>query len=199
LENGPEETSDLSYFEPFDACRLLRNENFITSNAWVARTSALKPWMLVDPEIVVFEDYFLLMCLMTTSKFVFSYEATCCFYHRKAMNDNVSITHKNEWEKAIKRVNSIFKECDFMNIAMIKSFILELDSIKREMKTRFEETRMLRVGNSARSIEASRMDDNGKLIRNGRKIKKLIKYILPYGFVRFYQIYIHRQSGKEKL
>jgi hypothetical protein len=63
--------------------------------------------MLRDPELVVSEDLFLLMCLLTTSRFIFSYEATCGFYLRKSKQDNATFMDDNVWLADVERTKTL--------------------------------------------------------------------------------------------
>ena len=157
------EIAELAYFDTMDMSRLLHNENFITSNSWVARTSAIETWMLADPNLTYFEDFFLLLCLLTTSTFIFSYEATCCFYLRDSKQDNSLFLDRNEWLKAQKRIHFLLRGC---------SFPLHLSTAA---PVPISETLKVMKGLESKPREIS------------RRIRKYIKYILPYGLVRFYQ------------
>ncbi|MET4608592.1 hypothetical protein ABIB90_008098 [Bradyrhizobium sp. JR4.1] len=84
-----EERRRLRFLEAFDARKMLQFENFIQSNAWLARRSALTPETLQDPELVVAEDVYLYLTLMLKGPFVCSWKPTAEWNWRSTMRDNV--------------------------------------------------------------------------------------------------------------
>ncbi len=102
----PAEPSELMYFEPFDLGRLVTLDNFITSNAFVARGSLLND-LGNDPQLPLLEDLFLLLFLCRKTNFVFSYEATCEFCWRGQKNDNSVLMNRQNWEAARKRIEKL--------------------------------------------------------------------------------------------
>jgi hypothetical protein len=102
----PAEPSELMYFEPFDLGRLVTLDNFITSNAFVARGSLLND-LGNDPQLPLLEDLFLLLFLCRKTNFVFSYEATCEFCWRGQKNDNSVLMNRQNWDAARKRIEKL--------------------------------------------------------------------------------------------
>jgi len=102
----PAEPAELTYFEPFDRGRLVSLDNFITSNAFVARTSLLKD-LWDDPHLPLLEDLFLLLFLCRTTNFVFSYEASSEFRWRGHKTDNSIWIDRQNWAAASERVKSL--------------------------------------------------------------------------------------------
>src|SRR4029077_11085692 len=92
----PSEPAELMYFEPFDLGRLVALDNFITSNAFVARTSLLKD-LSDDPLLPFLEDLFLLLFLSRKTNFIFTYEATCEFRWRASKADNSVWIDRQNW------------------------------------------------------------------------------------------------------
>jgi hypothetical protein len=102
----PAEPSELMYFEPFDLGRLVTLDNFITSNAFVARGSLLND-LGNDPQLPLLEDLFLLLFLCRKTNFVFSYEATCEFCWRGQKTDNSVLMNRQNWDAARKRIEKL--------------------------------------------------------------------------------------------
>jgi hypothetical protein len=102
----PFEPAELTYFEPFDLNRLVALNNFITSNAFIARSSLLKD-LGHDPQLPLLEDLFLLLHLCRKATFVFSYEATCEFYWRHERDDNTVLLEEPGWLSARERIKNI--------------------------------------------------------------------------------------------
>jgi len=84
-----EECRSLAFLDEYDRNRLLRGENFITSNSFLARSSALKSFCREDAGLVVLEDLWLLICLSRHGHFIPSWRATSEFYQR-VRGDNIS-------------------------------------------------------------------------------------------------------------
>jgi Glycosyltransferase like family 2 len=108
----PAEPAALTYFEPFDRGRLVSLDNFITSNAFVARTSLLKD-LWDDPHLPLLEDLFLLLFLCRKTNFVFSYEATCEFRWRGHKTDNSIWFDRQSWTAANERIKNLLWKQNF--------------------------------------------------------------------------------------
>ncbi len=78
----------LRFMDDFSAERMTRLDNFINSNAWLARRSALTPDILQDPELQVGEDVYLYLMLMRQGAFAFVPVATADWYWRSKSQDN---------------------------------------------------------------------------------------------------------------
>lgn len=102
----PSEPAELAYFQPFDLNRLVALDNFITSNAFIARSYLLKD-LGHDPQLPLLEDLFLLLHLCRKTDFVFSYEATCEFYWAHTRQDNTAFLDQQEWVNARRRIKDI--------------------------------------------------------------------------------------------
>lgn len=84
-----EERRRLRFLEAFDARKMLQFDNFIQSNAWLARRSALTFEILQDPELIVAEDVYLYLTLLLKGPFVASWRPTAEWNWRSTMRDNV--------------------------------------------------------------------------------------------------------------
>ncbi len=82
------ELRELKFMERFDLIRLLRFENFVQSNAWIARSSCLDERTLVDPKLVVAEDMYLYAMLVRGGAFRLSPSPTAYWNWRSASLDN---------------------------------------------------------------------------------------------------------------
>ncbi|MBR1232029.1 glycosyltransferase [Bradyrhizobium sp. AUGA SZCCT0182] len=97
-----EERRQLRFLEPFDARKMLQFENFIQSNAWLARRAALTSDILLDPELIVAEDVYLYLTIMLKGPFVASWRPTAEWNWRSTMRDNVMFSPElwgHVWER----------------------------------------------------------------------------------------------------
>jgi len=108
----PSEPAELAYFEPFDLNRLVALDNFITSNAFLARSSLLKD-LGEDPRLPLLEDLFLLLYLCRKTAFVFSYEATAEFYWRQGKDDNSVLLDQPNWILSRDRIKDLLWKQSF--------------------------------------------------------------------------------------
>jgi hypothetical protein len=108
----PAEPAELTYFEPFDRGRLVALDNFITSNAFVARSSLLKD-LWDDPHLPLLEDLFLLLFLCRKTNFVFSYEASSEFRWRGHKKNNATWIDRQDWAAANERIKNLLWKQNF--------------------------------------------------------------------------------------
>ena len=78
----------LHFFEPFHKRRILRLENYIQSNAWLARKSVLEQRDVTDPKLIVSEDMLLYLIFLRSGDFLFSWRATAEWRWRSTSKDN---------------------------------------------------------------------------------------------------------------
>ncbi|MBN2751624.1 MAG: glycosyltransferase, partial [Rhodospirillaceae bacterium] len=78
----PGENRDLAFLEPFVPERIARN-NFIVSNAWLARRRLLDTFLLEDPELTTGEDFLLLLEMLERTDFTPSWVPSAEFYWRE--------------------------------------------------------------------------------------------------------------------
>lgn len=102
----PVEQSQLAYFEPFDLNRLVALDNFITSNAFIAKSYLLKD-LGEDPHLPVLEDLFLLLRLSQRTNCAFSFEATAEFSWRGDRGSDAVWLDRQTWISAAERINTI--------------------------------------------------------------------------------------------
>lgn len=82
------ENRQLIFLEQFNRERLLRFDNFVQSNAWLARSSILKARDLIDPKLVVVEDMYLYFLFLRSGDFLFSWRPTANWHWRSTSKDN---------------------------------------------------------------------------------------------------------------
>jgi glycosyltransferase involved in cell wall biosynthesis len=97
------ENRKLCFFDPFNMQRMLHLENFVVSNAWLARKAVLEHGILVDPRLIVAEDVYLYQLFLHHGNFLFSWRATANWHWRSSTKDNSTIyeTCKEECRKRI--------------------------------------------------------------------------------------------------
>jgi phosphoglycerol transferase len=78
----------LLFFEDFNLERMLRHDNFITSNSWLARRRVLTDILLEDPHMEVGEDCYFLLMVMANFKFAFSGTASSIWNWRSSTLNN---------------------------------------------------------------------------------------------------------------
>lgn len=132
----PIEPAELAYFEPFDLTRLVALDNFITSNAFVARTSLLKG-LWDEPGLDLLEDLFLLLFLCQRTNFVFSYQATCEFRRRADSKGSSDPADRSDWAAAADRIRALlFKESFPSTLRIGAPNLWQLQSRVKQLETR---------------------------------------------------------------
>ncbi|CCJ07931.1 glycosyltransferase [Methylocystis sp. SC2] len=88
----------LQCFDDFNLDRLLRFDNYIQSNTWLARTEVLTPAVLEDPELEVAEDLYFYLLLASRHRFLFSGTVSAIWNWRSKSADNSSIAiSQDQW------------------------------------------------------------------------------------------------------
>lgn len=82
------ENRKLRFFDPFNMQRMLHLENFVVSNAWLARRTVLKDEFFADPRLIVAEDVYLYQLFLQYGNFLFSWKATANWHWRSTSKDN---------------------------------------------------------------------------------------------------------------
>lgn len=100
-----EERSELAFLERYNLNRLLRLDNFIQSNAWIARRQPLQDVVREDPELEVGEDVMLYALLAQRGHAAFTGSATAVWHWRSKQADNSMMSvGQTTWEFCAKRI-----------------------------------------------------------------------------------------------
>jgi phosphoglycerol transferase len=97
------ESRNLVFFDQFHRQRILRADNFIQSNTWLARKSVLTERDFADPKLTVAEDMYLYYLFLRRGDFLFSWSATANWHWRSTSRDN-SMMQETSWEQCAERV-----------------------------------------------------------------------------------------------
>jgi Glycosyl transferase family 2 len=97
------ENRQLIFFEQFQRQRMLRFENFVQSNTWLARKSVLQETDLGDPKLTVSEDMYLYFLFLRRGDFLFSWRVTANWHWRSTSKDN-SMMQETCWVQCSERV-----------------------------------------------------------------------------------------------
>jgi len=92
------ENRRLCFFDPFNRNRMLHLENFVVSNAWLARRNVLEDGISEDPRLVVGEDVYLYQLFLHCGDFLFSWRATANWHWRSNSGDNSMISEMSHVE-----------------------------------------------------------------------------------------------------
>jgi len=82
------ERRELRFMDDFDLDRLLRFDNFIQSNTWLARSRVLDAEVLADPQLEVGEDMYFYLLLASRYRFRFSGRVSAVWNWRSNAADN---------------------------------------------------------------------------------------------------------------
>jgi hypothetical protein len=100
-----EERRALHFLDDFNLDRLLRFDNYIQSNAWVARRRVLDDEVLDDPELEVAEDMYFYLLLASRYRFCFSGRATALWNWRSNAGDNsIKAVSQHRWVQAVEQL-----------------------------------------------------------------------------------------------
>ncbi len=88
LQQEVQERRALQFMDDFDLDRLLRFDNFIQSNTWLARRGVLSAEVLDDPELEVSEDVYFYLLLASRHRFRFSGRVSAIWNWRSNAGDN---------------------------------------------------------------------------------------------------------------
>ncbi len=98
------ELRELKFMDSFDLIRLINFDNYIQSNAWIARRSSLDERTLVDPALVVAEDMYLYLMLARSGPFRFSPSPTALWNWRSASTGNsMAAVDEAVWNQSLRR------------------------------------------------------------------------------------------------
>jgi uncharacterized protein DUF7024/glycosyl transferase family 2/glycosyl transferase family 1 len=95
------ERRELTFLDAYDIERLLRFDNYIQSNAWIARKELLDDRILQDPEMLVAEDLYLYLLLAAKTTFLCNFRPTAYWNWRSQALDNAMLAVNQEsWAAA---------------------------------------------------------------------------------------------------
>lgn len=97
------ENRHLVFFDPFNRHRILSFDNFVQSNAWLARKYVLEERDMADPKLTVAEDMYLYFLFLRRGDFIFSWRVSANWHWRSTSKDN-SMMHEMGWARCIERV-----------------------------------------------------------------------------------------------
>jgi phosphoglycerol transferase len=104
LEFG--ERRELRFLEPYDPSRLAAFDNYITSNAFIARRELLDQTVLADPELEVSEDVYLYLLLASRTDFESSFRPTALWHWRSTARDNSMMAVAGDtWRRAVSKIS----------------------------------------------------------------------------------------------
>lgn len=93
------ERRELKFFDDFNIDRLLRFDNYIQSNSWLARKLVLTQDVLDDPDLEVSEDMYFYLLLASRHQFLFSGAVSAVWNWRSAASDNsMTSVSQYRWE-----------------------------------------------------------------------------------------------------
>jgi len=110
LEYDVPEQRELKFLDRFSLARLVKFDNYIQSNAWIARSSSLDDRLLVDPQMIVVEDMYLYFMLLRKGTFKLSPSPTAYWHWRSSSRENSMLgveshTWSYEGEKLLIRLD----------------------------------------------------------------------------------------------
>ncbi len=100
LQAEIKERRALKFLDDFNLDRLLRFDNYIQSNAWLARKRVLTPDVLDDPDLAVSEDMYFYLLLASRYKFRFTGNVSAIWNWRSIAADNSMVAvPPQHWQK----------------------------------------------------------------------------------------------------
>ena len=97
------ERRSLRHLEPYNKAKLLRLENYIASNAWLASRELLDSRVLTDPDLSVGEDFYLCLMFLQRTEFVPTWKPTAVYHFRSTSKDN-SVLNRDLWRHWDERI-----------------------------------------------------------------------------------------------
>jgi phosphoglycerol transferase len=99
------ETRELKFLDFYDIDRLVAFDNYIQSNAWLARTELLASISLEDPELVVAEDMYLYLLFASKGPFVSVFTQTANWHWRSRQGENSMLSVDQEvWAASVAKI-----------------------------------------------------------------------------------------------
>ncbi|CAN5375396.1 hypothetical protein BH10PSE1_BH10PSE1_11090 [soil metagenome] len=120
------ENRDLKFLDAFDIVRMARFDNFIQSNAWLARREFVAEVIGPDPRLIVVEDVYLYLLMASAGPFLFTGSPTACWHWRSPEGDNSMFAVPREvWREQSARVRRRLSRTAFV-VASLPSTLAEL-------------------------------------------------------------------------
>jgi len=157
------EPASLAYFRHFELTEVISFRNFITTNSFIAKTSLIDNNLRKDPRLNVFEDLFLLLNFCKTTPFLFSYEATCEFYHRVSKQDNSVFESRQQWDEAIHRIEKMMWSQEFpskQTLGHFRAMQAELEKLRVQLQSNQEELQRSQFQLHQTQIENERLQSH---------------------------------------
>lgn len=136
------ETRHLQFLDCFNQEKMIKFENYIQSNTWLASEALLDVKVLVDPRLVVAEDVYLYNLLMAKGSFVSIYSPTAEWNWRSDSNDNSMLgVAQNVWVESADRIRRRLKYLFFEKTIMfgeinaLSGDPLAIEVVKRDVDT----------------------------------------------------------------
>ncbi len=109
-----EERRALHFLDDVNIDRLLRFDNYIQSNAWLARRRVLTEEVLDDPQLEVAEDMYFYLLLASRFQFRFSGRASALWNWRSNAGDNsMTAVSQHRWGQAVEQLNRRLSQVPF--------------------------------------------------------------------------------------
>lgn len=116
LEVEIPENRELKFLDRFDLGRLVAFDNYIQSNAWIARSTCLNERCLIDPQMVVCEDMYLYFMLARAGSFRTSAAPTAYWHWRSSSRDNSMLgVEQDTWEQESRKLIRRLHQEEFPN------------------------------------------------------------------------------------
>lgn len=109
------ERRELKFLDAYDLARLARYDNYIQSNAWMAKRPFLQSILHDDPEMVICEDMYLLLLMAAGGPMAFTGGATAVWHWRtnSAGNAMLNVPAK-DWADGARRVARRLRNVPFV-------------------------------------------------------------------------------------
>lgn len=127
--NGPggkeiRECRELKFLDEFNLRRLIMTDNYIQSNAWIARKELLSGPLLKDPKLKYAEDMYLYYFLASKTEFVACNCATAYWYWRSKARDNSMFEAQSKaWEQCVQRIRLRLRDLTFPRSAAFSDIL----------------------------------------------------------------------------
>ncbi|WP_409560623.1 glycosyltransferase [Hyphomicrobium sp. MC8b] len=113
-----EETRELKFLDEFNLTRLITGDNYIHSNAWIARKEVLDWTLLQDPRLEFAEDVYLYNLIASKTRFALCNRATAVWNWRTISEDNsVFLDKTSAWIACDERIRLRLQELTYPGTA----------------------------------------------------------------------------------